>query len=322
LEKRERVNLAVHPASFDLKVHIDDGIQRAFDGLLYYTDGSKCDKGTGAGFAVINEGRVLRTKKLKMAHYCSVFQAELIAIKEALEDVTRTKDHVATVNVFTDSQASLVTIRDQNTNNKIAKNIQELATKIKETKGVQINFNWLKGHNENTGNELADLLAKEASVSKTRIHYDNVPISFIKLHLTKEASLHSRNLLGRGLSVQTKQWLHEANDMALEAVLTYPRISSFITGHGPFRAHLNKIFGSLTPICDLCNLNEPQTSDHVLWDCQFFNETRSEIPGQLSAPTRAKDLLKCILESSVSPYVTRSLDKIYIALIKRNKPVA
>jgi hypothetical protein len=69
------------------------------EGLLWYTDGSKTSKGTGAGVYCYGTGRRL---SFILGQYTTVFQAELYAIKACpVENLDRN------INILSDSQAAI-----------------------------------------------------------------------------------------------------------------------------------------------------------------------------------------------------------------------
>jgi len=122
--------------------------------ITCYTDGSKTDQGTGYGFVITTNDNVeeIHTHTAKLPDFCSVYQAELIAITAAAE---RVKDLVNKNIVFlTDSQAAINTLNTLNT----AINCHGALSALLAHNTVSVM--WVKGHEGHCGNERADTLAK------------------------------------------------------------------------------------------------------------------------------------------------------------------
>ena len=53
-----------------------------------YTDGSKTEEHTGAGYSIWESNEEIITGKIRLSHNTTVFQAEIIAIKEAVKTLS------------------------------------------------------------------------------------------------------------------------------------------------------------------------------------------------------------------------------------------
>ena len=97
-----------------------------------YTDGSKSDGGVGAAFVVKRNGSNL-SKKFKLNSLCSVFQAELLALSQALRWCVQHLESDATV--FSDSLSGLnALLHPSNTNqlvNECRKHLEDIRFHIK-----------------------------------------------------------------------------------------------------------------------------------------------------------------------------------------------
>ena len=51
--------------------------------LNFYTDGSKMQNKVGSGFVAIKQNNVVSTRSFRLPDYCTVFQAEIMAILQA-----------------------------------------------------------------------------------------------------------------------------------------------------------------------------------------------------------------------------------------------
>ena len=90
-QSRVRFTERSHPSNMfksDYKEVLSQEVSVAYErssDLSIYTDGSKMDDNVGSAFIVRSNGSTVKTKQLKLENYCSVFQAELVAIKESLK---------------------------------------------------------------------------------------------------------------------------------------------------------------------------------------------------------------------------------------------
>ncbi|XP_063625660.1 uncharacterized protein LOC134797368 [Cydia splendana] len=111
-----------------------------------YTDGSQTDDKVGSAFVIIkpNTPNNPIVKKLKLHNCCSVFQAELLAIKEGLRFALEGPAHPHKILVFSDSRAGLTELANPNSYNNLVNHIHKLIERHKEHTTVQ--FFWVKAH--------------------------------------------------------------------------------------------------------------------------------------------------------------------------------
>lgn len=137
--------------------------------IKLYTDGACQDNPGESGIAAV---MVYRQHIKYVARYIGVGTnniAELTAIKVGLEQI---KNSDLPVKVFTDSKYCIGVLTNDSWNPK--KNI-ELISEIRETisKFKYIVFEWVKGHNGDLFNEIADSLATKSSITKTDQEFYN-----------------------------------------------------------------------------------------------------------------------------------------------------
>ncbi|GBM96072.1 hypothetical protein AVEN_111462-1 [Araneus ventricosus] len=127
-------------------------------GLGIFTDGSKLNGQVGGAFNVFDPDHI-GDFQFRLDNHCSVFQAELSAIKQALlwKQVHRPSTNC---HLFTDSMSSLKALQRFKPSNNLVEEIQGL---IDGT----ISFHWVKAHIGVAGNEVADKAAKEATTRQT-----------------------------------------------------------------------------------------------------------------------------------------------------------
>jgi len=103
-----------------------------------HTDSSKLNSKTGGGvFFPELDIKV----SFRLPYHCSVFQAEVMAIQEAMSTLDTSEHHGKDIYIFSDSQAAL---RARNT-------LSEMATHLR------INLNWVPGHQNIEDNCIASI---------------------------------------------------------------------------------------------------------------------------------------------------------------------
>ena len=79
-----------------------------------YTDGSKSEKGVGAGIAIYMSGDLVRTLKYKLNNRCTNNQVEQLAILKALQHMVNVHAEVKTATVYTDNRMTLESLQNAN----------------------------------------------------------------------------------------------------------------------------------------------------------------------------------------------------------------
>lgn len=251
--------LTIHPS----KYHIPRiGIQPiepdkyASDVIHIYTDGSKMDSGVGAAYAVYKNMKLTHNWSAKLPNYATVFQAELTAIAQAIH-LTNNKKHEQYV-ISTDSQSSIQAIANTNQRNKYVQNIQLTLIGNKH-----ITLNWIKGHSGQTGNELADSLAKQATFKDT-----------VDLNEIREPLAHVKHRIDKHIANKWQQFWsnhktgrHTYNQIPQAYIKTpvyTPGQTAALTNHGPYPEYLHRFNKRESPLC-VCG--EQGNADHYLSHC-------------------------------------------------------
>ncbi|XP_023228152.1 uncharacterized protein LOC111628561 [Centruroides sculpturatus] len=265
---------ATHPyeISLDFKELTENKKKRQ---LIAFTDGSKGENGVGSGVVVKNsEGRTLYQAAFKLADHCSITQAELWGIFKALTYISQLSHTTyKELLVFTDSRAALHILRRENNKSALAKELINLATKL--GKQLKISFNWIPGHAGHAGNELADKLAKKASIAQTKITYWRLPISSITKYINQqicalwqtewEESPTGRLCFKFFPSIEDRQ----KNRIFKPSFQT----TQCLTGHGCFNSYLRHFKKRDYNHCD-ANTNNEDTVHHFLFECTKYTTLR------------------------------------------------
>ncbi|XP_013142173.1 PREDICTED: uncharacterized protein LOC106106173 [Papilio polytes] len=129
LERPIRYAQTLHPAhlegqQFDCKADGDEGTQRAVVDVNIYTDGSKIEGKVGAALSVWNSAAEILCRKLKLGNFCTVYQAELLALHEATLYVVRSA-RFRSFGTHSDSRSALETVAN-------GESLHPLAVKARE----------------------------------------------------------------------------------------------------------------------------------------------------------------------------------------------
>ena len=139
--------------------------------IILFTDGSKTDTHTGASF-VIYKYKVERYSKggrIKMEN--TVFQAEVLAIREAAKHYIQIKQSdEKNVKIFTDSQAALLALTKSTVTSKLVASTIDMLNILGKTVH-SLELCWIKAHTGHIGNERADEIANKTVNENTCLLY-------------------------------------------------------------------------------------------------------------------------------------------------------
>ena len=244
--------------------------------LHIYTDGSSGPNHKGA--SCFFPSQLHLNKKLKLPWAVSIFTAEAIAIKCAVELVI--SFNMTSATIFTDSKSVLDAIESTCHPNDTIKKIVKSWNKA-YSKGIEIHFCWSPGHVGIDGNEAADNLAKQATIDGEE---SNLPITLQEFSsLIKEKQ--KRNWQTKWDNLDTKLKKYKPSIATLTLLPTSSRRDEVIIRRLRL-GHINATHSYLlenngnTPKCEQCNSD--LTVNHILYHCQqnppspFLNLTPCE----------------------------------------------
>jgi len=206
-----------------------DNLPHQFENAVnIYTDGSKLNSQTGG---VVFSPELV---SFRLPDHCSVFEAEVMAIQEAMTHLDTSVHHDIDIFIFSDSQAALSPLNSYTTNSKTIsecrKSFNEMATHLR------INLIWVTGHRNIEGNCIADELARQETTADNLRDKDTVgmPMPTCKLHLRQ-----------RLYTLSNKRW--NSISTCHNSRLTWPNYNSKRTkslsvisphGHIPSPSHI------------------------------------------------------------------------------------
>ena len=249
-----------------------------------FTDGSKLDGRTGSGLVIYRGKREIDAEWYRLPDGCTVFQAEIAAIGQAVTRLLEIQDGLGNfVKIFVDSQAAIAALGNPHTKSIIVsdtiKQLNELAAKSRSVTLV-----WIPAHKGHEGNERADALAKMGSreedesrllkvnkpsaTRKTQVR-DRVYEEWQKEWADSKIANHTKSFY-RGPDRSKARFVYKL------ARLELGRFVRIITGHNNLGFFQNKIGLSNQRGCRLCGEGD-ETIMHLLHDCPRLTSARTDI---------------------------------------------
>ena len=240
--------------------------------IVLYTDGSKTDGGrTGAGWAACHGDTILAEESTYLGTMSTVFQAEVVAIDRAVRWVTENLEPSTTVLVRSDSQAAIKAIYAASATSKLVQSCKEVIQQALQTR--ELGIQWIRGHADHTGNELADMLAKKGTHTACDMAYPAIPlpVAAVKAQITKHFfSKWQKRWATSGGCRQTKIFYPAVDGRRLKKLSRMDRASLNLlmqaaTGHALVGYHLSKWAGQDSQ-CKLC-CEEEESIEHLYFKC-------------------------------------------------------
>ena len=248
---------------------------REVDGTFtIYPDGS-ADAGTmdGGSGVIITTGdpalpTVLQTLTKKGAHFTSSYEEEAQALDMILDWIDASCSDADSVGIFTDSQSLCEALLGFNPDT------DQLRSKLRSSK-YAVTIQWIPGHSNIPGNELADKAAKEA----TDLPGPHRPTSYssictaIGLCTGDKPPEHERTReVYRCLSKEKEKTISSRSDQSLLAKIR--------SGHHiALMAYKHRIDATTDPMCPLCN-EEEHSLEHWFTRCPATENERRRLFGE------------------------------------------
>ena len=244
--------------------------------ISIFTDGSKMDGQTGAAYIITKNQQPIDQRKWRLADHCSVFQAELFAIKMALLHQPETTSEIQ---IFSDSKSSLDAIKDRTNCHPLVVDINNRIDELRET-GTHVQLFWIKAHTDYIWNETADRLAKEATLEAiTPESYNKMPMVSYKLKCRNQTNSEWTD---RTTEASTGRWTTRLIPDLTTAAKWQSRVgidrylTQVLSNHGATRHYLWRFKSRVDNACP-CNDQQPQTMEHLMLDCPIWADLRHRI---------------------------------------------
>ncbi len=251
------------------------------DALNVYTDAAKSGDDVGYGRCICDGDHILAEDSISCKEI-NVYQAEVLGIKEALSWIKESTVTNRVFKVWSDSRGAVASLGKCTTKDYLTWETKCLLSELKEYHEIEVI--WTKGHNNNTGNEVADMLAKEGMRRAGDLSYAEPFMTTCQGQVKSEI---------RKITLDKWQRRWEQLDQHVVSKLFVPKIgpnkrvsrlsiqelsklTQIVTGHGLFKRHMRH-WNDLGDIqCALCG-EDVEYSWH-LWEwCPKLKGVRERI---------------------------------------------
>jgi len=254
------------------------------DVLIWYTDGSRTDSGTGSG---IYDVRPNRSYCFPLGKFATVFQTEIYAILQCAYENIRRAYKNKRILIFSDSQAALKALSGPKVTSRLVAECLDALFALASLN--EVTLVWVPGHRGILGNEQADKLARQMSallilgpepalgISKRsarealknwteRQHYNTWQ--------DRPGCRHGKLFIGRPCKKRADDLLKLGKQLIRAKVV-------ILTGHAPVRDHL-RIMGLFRgdPTCRFCGL-ATETVQHIMCYCEPLAHQRYNVFGKM-----------------------------------------
>ena len=249
--------------------------------LICYTDGSKIENKTGFGFGITELDSVIVSDTGQLGPKNSVFQAEITAIKHCADAAIEL--HSANIIIYSDSQAALSALENHKIKHKTVEDCVVSLNNLAKSKTVVLK--WVKAHNDITGNELADQLAKDGTTNTVNKVEIPPPPSWAKHKIAQFiGEKWSERWNSKDEYRQTKMWFDIYDKGVTSFLLKLNRIDlglaiQLLTGHNRLNRHESLVTPGTNPKCRKCDEGE-ETSFHILGFCKDLSYERYQTFGE------------------------------------------
>lgn len=261
-------------------IFLDYSSSKPPNSISFFTDGSRDHVSETVGAAFFSPELNI-TNLLSLNKYTSIFTAECIAIRGAVDYASRLSyDNVFIYSDCLSALYSLASCSFKTTTNLFILEIKEIFYKCTQH-SIRFFFFWIPAHIGITPNKKVDKLAKEAS--RLDITSDLVPYTDLTSNFRTLAIAESNNqLLKQAKHKETKYFNHFYFSNSHPWYYGKPFQREFISLVNRLRANHYQLAASLfrinlapSPECQ-CGYPE-QDPNHIIWQCPLYNLGRRDL---------------------------------------------
>jgi len=272
----------------------------------WFTDGSGANDRYGAGiYGPKNNHREI----IQLGKLASVFQAEVLAIHRCAETLLTRAIADYRLFICTDSRAALDALIKTTTESSVVWDCMLALNKLGETN--RLTLVWVPGHQGIHGNETADGLANQGTLTEPATPAVGVPFAtgkkIIKDWLDREHLNSWKLASGCNWSKQLMKSPQHSRSCELLA-MNKERLRlgvGLLTGHIALRGHLHRLGLAEIKECRLCG-EESEDSSHVLCRCPALSCKRYRLWGKMFIEPR--DLAEKRVNSLISLVLNTGLE--------------
>ena len=249
-----------------------------------YTDGSAFKGTTYAGYGVLLKYPDGTSYEFSDAcgSTCSNYEAETIAVMTAVEIAHQQFDlgEKAPTNIviFSDSRSALQALENPGNSHSDIEKLSKTISNLLTSYDIQLTLQWVPGHTDIHGNEVADRLAKQGT--KKNQPSKACSIDTVKQILRNNSKEEWLNRWNSGFTgrVMYKQMSHPKPNDKINTLKREEQslIFQLRTGHSKLNYHLNRINALKSAKCRNCPY-PCETVEHVLFECPKLQQIRQRL---------------------------------------------
>ena len=187
-----------------------------------------------------------------------------------------------TLTIYSDSQSAILAISGHLASSRTVFNAIKALNKLGSNK--QVHIRWIEGHKGYHGNEVADMLAKQASSQVQEGPEPFLPLSTCVVKgLARERTMEKWIARWEALTTcrQTKIFFPQPDKKISKDLVKLSRLDlglciRHLTGHSFLRYHRSKVDQAIDPHCRFCSASKEESA-HIILDCPAFQEQRLQI---------------------------------------------
>ena len=278
-----------------------------------FTDGSRLDGRTGAGYVIYKGKNEIFANKLRLPDHATVFQAEIKAIEAACHKLGELNPpNMKYVKIFVDSQAAIRALGNPRVRSRaVASASEELNRLAGITRSATIC--WIAAHKGYTGNERADTMAKEGSTkNQIDIQVGRSPATIrvdIAAQTQRDWTTAWTNYEG---AVHTKQFYsapcpRKAKYVYNLARLELGRFIRLITGHNNLNYFQHRLGLQESSSCRFCN-TATETYRHLVTECPRWRLTRVDLFQDRDPCSDMSWSVRKLLDFSYNPAINEAFE--------------
>lgn len=247
------------------------------DSIVWFTDGSKRDGKTASGIYRMSDGYA---KCLRISDYCTVMQAEVMAIEMCVDECIKQRMANESIKVLIDSQAAIKAIDKEEITSKTVLRCKKKIAKLAEENRIELI--WVPGHADVYGNEMADKVANLGTMKDT---VDNEGyVSFSEVRRKLKSDEHKRCMKAWEKATENKLehskiFIDPFSEKKANEIIELGKkdiriVTGILTGHCPTNKFLCMIGVVDNELCRYCQ-EEPENMRHIVIECNYLNKRRA-----------------------------------------------
>ena len=259
-----------------------------------WTDGSRLDNERVGAAIALRRGGVWTEKGVYLGRNKEVFDAEVFAIGQALEELNGREERDRRYTIFSDSQAALSRVQHDRTGPGQTLAVKAIATaEAISQRGNVITLRWTPSHKGITGNERADRTAKNAAEGKegeaNQEYLREASLSHLT-RITTETRANAtaewiRTHCGRRRRYRPPKGGKMRKELGKAPKELAGRFYQLMSRHAATAEHLVRVGQADSETCFWCGSEARQTRYHLFVKCRRWRPEIKELWQKVRAET-------------------------------------